>query len=156
MAEMSRERLLAIVRTVWEDRDPVPDGLIERMQSVAEMAEIEAGLDLELELMTLVDRSFELAGARGTASYTLRYVHGDTDLLLRVAANGDHSRVDGWVVPPEPMTIRALRDDPDNRATVVSDTGRFEITDLPLGLVRLRLEPHDATRPPFATPTFEI
>lgn len=156
MAEMSRERLLQIVRTVWEERDPVPEGLIERMQSVAEIAEIDAGLDLELELMTLVERSFELAGARGSSSYTLRFVHGDVDLLLRIAADGEHSRVDGWVVPPEPMTVRAIREIPDARATIVSETGRFEITDLPLGLVHLRLEPHDTTRPPFATPTFEI
>ena len=39
---------------------------------------------------------------------------------------------------------------------VVTESGRFELTGLPLGLLRLRLEPHDATRPAFATPTFEI
>lgn len=157
MAEMSRERLLGIVRTIWEERDPVPVGLVERMQEVVELAELEAGLGLELELMTLVDRSLEMAGARGTSSaYTLRFVHGDVDLLLRVAADGDRSRLDGWVVPPEPMTVRALPDEPESRATIVSESGRFEILDLPLGLVRLRLEPHDASRAPFATPAFEI
>jgi hypothetical protein len=39
---------------------------------------------------------------------------------------------------------------------VVSESGRFELTDLPVGLMRLRLEPHDSGRPAFATPTFEI
>ena len=156
MSEMSREDLLGVVRTVWTERDPVPDGLVARMQAAAAMA----GSDLDVELMELVERSSELAGARGggaTTSYTLRFVHGDTDLLLRVAVDGDRSRVDGWVVPPEPMTVRALPGaDPAPHSAVVTETGRFELTDLPLGLLRLRLEPHDTTRPAFATRAFEI
>ena len=67
-----------------------------------------AASDLDIELMELVERSTELVGARGSTAYTLRFVHGDTDLLLRIAVDGDRSRVDGWIVPPEPMTIRAL------------------------------------------------
>jgi hypothetical protein len=156
MAEMSRDHLLAIVRRVWEERDPVPAGLVRRMQGAADLAEFETGLALDLELMTLADRSYELNGARGTAAYTLRFVHEDVNLLLRIAADGDHSRVDGWIVPAEPMTVRAILDEPETRAAVVNDGGRFEITGLPLGLMRLRLEPHDSGRAPFATPTFEI
>ena len=153
MSELSRDALLGIVRDVWERHDPVPEHLVTSMQAVAALA----ASDLDVELMELVDRATELAGARGSSSYTLRFVHGDTDLLLRVAVDGERSRVDGWVVPPEPMTVRALPgEDPTPHAAVVTETGRFELTDLPLGLLRLRLEPHDATRPAFATPTFEI
>jgi len=153
MSELSRDALLGIVRDTWERHDPVPDHLVAAMQATAALA----ASDLDVELMELVDRATELAGARGSSSYTLRFVHGDTDLLLRVAVDGERSRVDGWVVPPEPMTVRALPgEDPTPHAAVVTETGRFELTDLPLGLLRLRLEPHDATRPAFATPTFEI
>ncbi|MCW2765919.1 MAG: hypothetical protein JWO11_1878 [Nocardioides sp.] len=154
MSEMSREDLLNVVRTIWTERDPVPDGLVARMQAAAAMA----GSDLDVELMLLVERSTELVGARGSAttSYTLRFVHGDTDLLLRIAADGGESRVDGWIVPPEPMTVRAIPADGNPYAAVVSETGRFELTGLPTGLMRLRLEPHDPDRPAFATPTFEI
>ncbi|MCB0895682.1 MAG: hypothetical protein H6529_12505 [Nocardioides sp.] len=153
MSELSRDALLGIVRDVWERHDPVPEHLVTSMQAVAALA----ASDLDVELMELVEQASELAGARGSSSYTLRFVHGDTDLLLRVAVDGDRSRVDGWVVPPEPMTVRALPEQtPARHAAVVTDTGRFELTDLPLGLLRLRLEPHDATRPAFATPTFEI
>ena len=153
MSELSRDALLGIVRDVWERQDPVPDHLVAAMQAAAALA----ASDIDVELMELVDRATELVGARGSSSYTLRFVHGDTDLLLRVAVDGDRSRVDGWVVPPEPMTVRALPEQtPARHAAVVTDTGRFELTDLPLGLLRLRLEPHDATRPAFATPTFEI
>ena len=84
-------------------------------------------------------------------------MHGDTDLLLRIAVDNGRSRVDGWIVPAEPMTIRALPgEEPTAHEAVVSDSGRFALTDLPVGLMRLRLEPHDGARPAFATPTFEI
>lgn len=153
MNELSRDALLGIVREVWERHDPVPDHLVRSLQVAAALA----ASDVDVELMELVEHARELAGARGTSSYTLRFVHGDTDLLLRVAVDGTSSRVDGWIVPPEPMTVRALPgEDPAPHAAVVTHTGRFELTDLPLGLLRLRLEPHDPTRAAFATPTFEI
>jgi hypothetical protein len=153
MSELSRDALLDIVRGVYERHDPVPDHLVAAMQAAAAMA----ASDLDLELMTLVEHSTELAGARGSTSYTLRFVHGDTDLLLRIAVDNGRSRVDGWIVPAEPMTIRALPgEEPTTHEAVVSDSGRFALTDLPVGLMRLRLEPHDGARPAFATPTFEI
>lgn len=153
MSELSRDALLAVVRETWERRDPPPDHLVPAMQAAAAFA----ASDFDVELMELVEQASELAGARGSSSYTLRFVHGDTDLLLRVAVDGARSRVDGWVVPPEPMTIRALPgEEPTAHSAVVTESGRFELTDLPLGLLRLRLEPHDTTRPAFATPTFEI
>lgn len=153
MSELSREALLEIVRGVWERHDPVPDHLIATMRAAAAVADS----DLDLELMELVERSTELVGARGSTSYTLRFVHGYTDLLLRIAVDNGRSRVDGWVVPAEPMTIRALPgEQPAAHEAVTSDSGRFSLTGLPVGLMRLRLEPHDAGRPAFATPTFEI
>lgn len=159
MSEMGRERMLSVVRSVYDDRDPVPDGLIARMQASAHAAAADFGVSLELELMTLLERSSELAGTRSDATaravYTLRFVNGQVDLLLRVAPEGERSRIDGWVVPPEQITVRVLHDDGTVLAALVSDTGRFDIPDVPLGLVRLRLEPHD-DRPPFVTPSFEI
>ncbi|WP_028643759.1 hypothetical protein [Nocardioides sp. URHA0020] len=153
MSELSREALLGIVRDVHERHDPVPEHLVAAMQAAAAMA----ASDLDLELMELVERSTELVGTRGSSSYTLRFVHGDTDLLLRIAVDNGRSRVDGWIVPAEPMTIRALPgEEPTPHEAVVSDSGRFALTDLPVGLMRLRLEPHDVARPAFATPTFEI
>ena len=161
MTEMSREQLLAVVRSVYAEADPVPTGLVERMQAATRDAAEDLGISLELELMTLLEQSSELAGTRGVGDaatrsvYTLRFVHGQVDLLLRVAPEGERSRIDGWVVPPEPITVRVLHDDGTVLAALVSDTGRFDIPDVPLGLVRLRLEPHD-DRAPFVTPTFEI
>lgn len=159
MTEMSREQLLGVVRDVYEAMDPVPDGLVARMQATAALAADDLGIGMEIELMTLLERSAELVGARSDATtrsaYTLRFVHGQVDLLLRVAPEGVDSRIDGWVVPPEPTTVRLLHEDGTTQAVVVGDAGRFELSGVHVGLVRLRLEPHDE-RPPFVTPTFEI
>jgi hypothetical protein len=160
MSEMSREQLLGVVRSVFEEHDPVPGGLVSRMQDVARSAAADLGFDLEVELMTLLEQSSTLVGTRAgetatRSAYTLRFVHGQVDLLLRVAPEGESSRIDGWVVPPEPITVRVLHDDGSVHGALVSDSGRFDIPDVPVGLVRLRLEPHD-DRPAFVTPSFEI
>lgn len=169
MTEMSREGLLRVVRDIYTERDPVPAGLVERMQAAAAAAAEESGIGLDMELMLLVESSGTLAGTRssdvrrsaetdGTAAYTLRFVHGEVDVLIRIApdATGSTARIDGWVVPPEPMTVRAIRDDGGSQGVVIGDTGRFELTDLAPGLMRLRFEPHAPGRAAFATPTFEI
>jgi hypothetical protein len=129
------------------------------MQGIAREAADDLGLSLDIELMTLLEQSSALAGTRAEATtrsvYTLRFVHGQVDLLLRVAPEGETSRIDGWLVPPEPITIRVVHDDGTVLAALVTDAGRFDIPEVPPGLVRLRLEPHD-DRPPFVTPSFEI
>jgi len=160
MSEMSREHLLQVVREVYDERDPVPAGLVERMQAAVAAEVAGVGLDLELMLLVEGERAFESVRTAGpetgsTAAYTLRFVLGEVELLVRVAP-GDQARIDGWMVPPEPMTVRAVVGDGPARGTVVGESGRFEFTDLPAGLVRLRFEPHDPARPTFATPTFEI
>lgn len=171
MSELSREALLRLVRRVWEDRDPMPEGLIERMQAVAAAEALLEDSDLDYELLLLVERSHELAGTRGEgrrSTYTLQYRHEELSLLLRVAGVDEDSgltRLDGWLAPPAPMLVRiALVDVGSGPASgldgewqvEVDERGRFEFADLPPGLYRLWLSPHDGDQHTFATPAFEI
>ena len=155
MAELSDDDLLGGVRGFWESRDPVPAGLVARLQVAAALAASDT--DLDLELMLLVERTEELAGARGaaTAAYTLRFTREGVDLLLRISTDGATPRVDGWVVPPSPVAVTVLRDEETLATFVVGDTGRFDLPDLTPGMLRLRLEPTDGSTP-FVTPAFEI
>jgi hypothetical protein len=155
MAELTDEDLLAAVRTYWESHDTVPSGMVARLQTVAALAASDT--DLDMELMLLVERTEELAGARGssTTAYTLRFAHDGVDLLLRISTDGAVPRIDGWVVPPSPITVVVLRDADTLSSLEVGDTGRFELPDLTPGMLRLRLEPTDGSTP-FMTPAFEI
>ena len=154
-SELSDDDLLAGVRTYWESHDAVPDGMVARLQTAAALAASDT--DLDIELMLLVERTEELAGARGgsTTAYTLRFAHDGVDLLLRISSGGDLPRIDGWVVPPSPIVVTVLRDDDALATLEVGDTGRFEVPDLTSGMLRLRLEPGDGSTP-FMTPAFEI
>ena len=164
--EPTRDELLGLVRQAYVAGDPVPGGLISRMQAAAAGAAEESGLGLDLELMLLVESSTgEAAGVRSAAptsprsAYTLRFAQSGVDVLVRIASDTDTTaRLDGWVVPGSPMTVRAIRAD-DVRTPIVAvtlgDSGRFELTSLPAGLIRLRFEPADGTSA-FLTPTFEI
>jgi hypothetical protein len=162
MPELSDDDLLAGVRAHWKSADPVPDGMVARLQTAAALAasdHYDVGLDIEL--MMLVERTEELAGARGasTTAYTMRFAHDGVDLLLRISTDGASSRIDAWVVPPAPITVTVQRDSDlgwvDDTSIDVGDTGRFELPGLTPGMLRLRLEPTDASTS-FMTPAFEI
>ena len=162
MTELSDDDLLTGIRAHWESRDPVPDGLVARLQTAAALAAADLyDVGLDIELMLLVERTEELAGARGasTTAYTLRFAHDGVDLLLRVSTDGASSRIDGWVVPPSPVTVHVQRDLDtgwsDDATLEVGATGRFELPDLTPGMLRLRLEPVDGSTS-FLTPAFEI
>ena len=160
MNEVSRDALLAIVRKVWTERDPVPESLVAKMQAVLAAEDF----DLDYELLVLIERSSELAGARGGSAYTLQFAHGELALLLRAVAAeqpGDGCRLDGWLSPATEMTVKAARVADDGGAdgeweTDVDPRGRFEFRNLPSGLFRLWLSPGDTTAKPFGTPAFEL
>jgi hypothetical protein len=162
MADLTDHDLYTAIRTYWETQDPLPDGMVARLQAAAALASSDLyGVGLDIELMLLVERTEELAGTRGgsAAAYTLRFAHEGVDLLLRVSGDGDTSRIDGWVVPPAPISVVVQRDSgrgwSDDASRDVGDTGRFELTSLLPGLLRLRLEPAGGSTS-FMTPAFEI
>jgi hypothetical protein len=158
MSELSREVLLGVVRQAWNALDPVPDGLVEKMQALVASEDS----DLDYELLVLVERSRQLAGTRGgSPAYTLHFAYGDVALLVRAAAAEEGTtgaRLDGWLAPAVPMTVRASRvDAAGGDWDVEADhRGRFEFKNLPSGLFRLWLTPRDAGARPFGTPAFEI
>lgn len=162
LPELTDDSILAGVRAYWDLHDPVPEELVARVQAAAALAASELyDVGLDIELMLLVERTEELAGARGgsATAYTLRFAHDGVDLLLRVSGDGASSRIDGWVVPPSPISVVVQRDSAagwsDDLTLEVGATGRFELPELAPGMLRLRLEPTDGTTS-FMTPAFEI
>lgn len=143
--------LFARLRSVWEEVDPVPADLVDRM--VASVAVED--LTREYALLTLVEGS--LAAVRGEAdTATLQFSDGTTTVLLHVSATESGARrVDGWV-DASALAIRLSQGEREWTAEP-GEHGRFAFDEVPPGVARLRLVVKDATGElrEFQTPQFE-
>jgi hypothetical protein len=156
--------LLAAVSRLWQQADPPPvdlaDGVLARI----------AAEDLEFDLLTLVESSDALAGVRSAAepapesadeqsgSWQLEYAGSDFKIYLRMSRIEHRTRIDGWVVPARPLTVRLLSEDQgEPLQTLVDQFGRFELAEAPSGLARIVFldETPTADRPRI-TPPFWI
>ncbi|WP_421108574.1 hypothetical protein [Solicola sp. PLA-1-18] len=147
---MDDDELLREVADLWRRRDPVPDGLAERV--LVEIALDD--LDAEHELLVLVEDQQTAVRGDGPRS-TYAFDGTETHLLLRIADVDGGRRVDGWVAPAMPMTAR-LRQAGTTYEAVVDERGRFELPRVTPGPSRLWLTPTGGDGPLLATPSFAI
>jgi hypothetical protein len=151
-----RDPVLADLAAMWQAVDPVPPTLVDTVLVAVETE----NLDAEYELLHLVERSRDLAGARSAGeAVTISFSTGAFSLLLRVSeAGGGQRRVDGWVSPPQSVQVTATQQ--QRSVSAVADAlGRFEISRLPSGLTRFWLVSDtgsESAEQSFATPTFEL
>lgn len=151
-----RDAMFAELAAMWDRQDPMPDDLVDKVL----VALATENLDAEYELLHLVERSRELEGARGAGeAVTIGFSAGAFSLLLRVTALTEKlCRVDGWVTPPQSMSV-TITQQSRKFAAMVDALGRFEIPEIPTGLTRFFLLSDDAAHEgerSFATPTFEL
>ena len=144
--------LFARMRRMWEEIDPVPADLVDRMVAAVAVED----LSREYALLTLVEGS--LAAVRGESdTATLQFSDGTTTVLLHVTATEDGGRrVDGWV-DAAALAIRLVQDDRE-WATDPGEHGRFAFEEVAPGVGRLRLVVRDADGAlrDFQTPQFEV
>ncbi|MDQ4213891.1 hypothetical protein [Microbacterium capsulatum] len=145
--------LFARLRTAWQEHDPVPSGLADRM--VAAVAAEDLGR--EYALLTLVEQE-GLAAVRGEAdTATLQFSDGRTGVVVHVTATeSDQRRIDGWV-DGTALAIRLAQGDRE-WAAEITGPGRFAFDAVPAGLSALRLIIRGADGEPteFRTPQFEV
>lgn len=144
--------LFARMRAMWQDVDPVPAELVDRMVAAVAVED----LSREYALLTLV--SGDLAAVRGeTDTATLQFSDGTTSVLVHVTATEDGSRrIDGWV-DAAALAIRLSQGERE-WSTEPAEHGRFAFDSVPAGLSRLRLVVRDADGEmhDFQTPRFEV
>jgi hypothetical protein len=144
--------LFARLRTAWEEVDPVPADLVDRMVAAVAVED----LSREYALLTLVESS--LAAVRGDAdTATLQFTNGSTSVLLHVTATEDGGRrVDGWV-DAAALAIRLTQGDREWSAEA-GEHGRFAFDDVTPGMARIRMVVRDADGElhDFQTPQFEV
>jgi hypothetical protein len=159
-APRSDDELLDAIAKLYERLDPPPDDLADGV-----LARL-AAQDLEYELLTLVESDEALAGVRSatmlrapdeTGTWSLEYLGPGFRVQLRISRRGRQARLDGWVSPPQPMTVMlssVLRKGGVLEAQV-SDSGRFEFPVAPAGACRMTFVTETGGRPQ-ATPPFWI
>lgn len=143
--------LFARLRAGWEERDPVPAGLIDRMVAAVAVED----LTREYALLTLVEG--EYAAVRGESdTSTLQFSDGETSVLLHVTATESAvHRIDGWV-DATAHDVRLVQGDRE-QSTQVGEHGRFAFDEVRTGLTRVRLAiTRDGEESWFQTPQFEI
>ena len=133
--------LFARLRATWDDIDPMPADMIDRMVAAVAVAD----LSREYALLTLVEGA--VTGAVRTTpaeTATLQFSRGDTTVLLHVSVTAaGNRRIDGWV-DAETLAIRLVQ-------------GGFAFEEIPPGMTRLRMAVRgtDGAMKEFETPQFE-
>jgi hypothetical protein len=150
--------ILGELRDYYEQHDPVPAGLVERVQ-------FEITLDaLEAEVATLTQLDLSLAGARSTPTEEVRTITFTSESLTTMVTltfEPDGTvRVDGWAAPGAGLRVEVLFAGAA-RETRADEDGRFVFEGLPRGLAKFALH-SEATGPDAAgattvlSPTLEL
>ena len=132
--------ILAEVRQLWSERDPLPDGLVDQIQFAIDLE----CLDVEVLRMTLLD---EATSARGDELSRLVTFSSDTlTIMIRVFPGKDGTnRIDGWLTPGDSHPIE-LRTGDATMTTSSDQTGRFAFSGVPAGLAQLMVKPTGTTK----------
>lgn len=145
--------LLDHVRTAYDAVDPVPDGLVERIQ-------FQITLDaLHAEVATLTHVDLAGSGARSAGPETVRtvtFTSGSSITMVNISGEpGGTVRVDGWVVPGVGVLVEVLLAE-DSEQTSTDQDGRFVFTGLPTGFARFVLHRADADPSRVITPSIQL
>ncbi|HWF42092.1 MAG TPA: hypothetical protein VN738_05225 [Acidothermaceae bacterium] len=142
MAEPAFEPLLAELRNVVDQADPIPEPVVAAAKAVFTWRTIDA------ELAELVADSFVTAAGTRTADAArlLTFQADDTEVEVEIAATGATRRITGQLVPPGPaeITIRWAGGSVEART---DELGRFSADNVPALAVSLSILRRGAGRP---------
>ena len=147
-------RVLHDLAGIYDALDPVPDGLVERLQFAVTLDALHAEL---AELQHL-----DFAGARGddvgaTEVQTVTFTSESLTTMVTITHAGlDRVRLDGWIAPGGGVAVE-LRATGARMQTTADDDGRFVFEDVPRGLAQFVLRPPttDEQRP-VITPAIDL
>ncbi len=149
------EQLLRELGALYAEADPVPVGLVQRLQFGITLDALHAEV-AQLQRVELVGaRSDDAAGA--TAAQTITFTSPSLTTMVTISPSGpDRVRIDGWVAPGGGVGVE-LRVVGDRLHTVADADGRFVFDDVPRGLAQFVLRaPVEGVHPPVITPSLEL
>ena len=155
MLDRDDAALLAELARIYDQIDPVPEGLVERIGFTLTLA------DLEVELARLTAEFREPVGARGEEKARTVTFSSDslTTMVTITPRDAGQFRIDGWLAPGAPLAVE-LRTDRGSLRTMADLDGRFEFVEVRRGLVQLVIHPTDGCDvrlgSPVVTPAMEL
>lgn len=150
--------LLARLATIFERRDPVPEGLVDRSLFALTLE----GLHTEVAQLQRVDapalalRGTADGGAASVEARTITFsVDSVTVLIALSVVESGAVRIDGWTAPATVFDIELYR--PDGvTGSVSDDDGRFVIAGVPPGPASLVMRRADGTGRAVSTPVIDL
>jgi hypothetical protein len=146
--------LLNSLRAYYDEHDPVPDGLVDRIQ-------FQLTLDaLHTEVATLTQLDLATAGTRSAALEAVRtitFTSASVTTMVTLTPMGDGTvRVDGWAAPGAGIRVEVLLPD-GPRNTYADEDGRFVFEGVPSGLAKFALYvPHHTEFSTVLSPAIEL
>ncbi|GAB3135986.1 hypothetical protein GCM10027258_09340 [Amycolatopsis stemonae] len=143
-------RLLAGLRELWQDADPMPETLVEQIRFAIQLE------DVDLEVMRIREQE-GLPVARSAAEQGRLITFDSESLTIMVNVSpepGGSIRLDGWLTPPaeHPIEVRTA----DGPLTTTSDAeGRFAVSGVPHGMVQVLVRTVGRART-VSTPAIEL
>ncbi len=148
--------VLAQLRELYDEVDPVPDDLVDRIQFALALNEVYAEV-AHLTRMPLDALAVRGEAATGTRTETLTFSAERLTAMVTVSRIGDLLRIDGWIAPPAGLEVR-LRMQGERRQVVADESGRFVIDGLSEGFAQLSFHPtdRDDEEGVIVTPLFQL
>jgi hypothetical protein len=146
-------RTLTRMAELYATLDPVPAGLVDRIQFGITLDALHAEV-AELQ------RSADLAGVRSGDATEVQSVTFTTAAITTMVTitptSTDRVRIDGWIAPGGGVDVE-LRIVDGTRATIADADGRFVFDDVPKGSAQFVLRPPaSANARPVVTPSIQI
>ena len=156
------ERVLAMLARASDEFDPVPAGLVDRVQFALALDEV---YDEVARLQRMTEPA-DLVGARSAEAAEqvcrITFTADAATVMVTLTPSGPGQvRVDGWLaaagdLPAAGWSVRIRADGRNWQADVDAD-GRFSVDAVPRGLAQLVFAPPaQADRHAVITPTFEL
>jgi hypothetical protein len=145
--------VLGRIAALYDTLDPVPDGLVDRIQFGITLDALHAEV-------AQLQRAGDLVGVRSaeaTEARTVTFASASLTVMITITPTSpERVRLDGWAAPGEGIAVELHTVD-GPLATSADADGRFVFEDVPRGLARLLLTPAaESGLPPVVTPSVEI
>lgn len=141
------------IEALYAQLDPVPTGLIERVQFGITLDALHAEI-AELQ------RSADLVGVRSEGladSQTVTFTSARLTTMVTISViSTEMVRIDGWAVPGAGVTVELRTQDGTLHTAVADEDGRFAFESVSRGMAQFVLRTADLTDAPVLTPSIEL